>query len=560
MEMEINIRKKRIFVPENINLDSWDDIASLFRLLLEENIHTESDAKKWIRKMNELRAVLQQEKTMRYIHFTCRTDDTDRARRYRHFCREIEPKYKKEFQKLHHKLNQVPCREQMRHGEYSVYFKDVQKNRKVLHSRDLHLKVEENEAKAAYQRLTSKISISYRGKKLTRHEAADYLCSPDRTIRKEVWELEVAQWMQIQHEVEDIFTRLLHLRTQLAVRTGFANYMEYIFHAQKRVDYGPQDCASFHALCRKQIVPLLKNIQEERKTKLGIGVLKPFDLFCDEDGMEPLRPFQGTGELMEKSRMVFSRIDPRFGECFEILCRNGLMALDSRQGKAPGSYCVNLEESGLPFIFMNATGTQQDVITFLHEAGHAFHYLAMADSSHTSPPPLEMSELAARGMEVMGVNHLDVFYNDADDTLRAGKQYFQKMIARLTGIAHINSFEQWVYTHPDHSVEDRREFWAYLQHEYGGFVEYSDYLLKTSYHQAALMFEAPFYFITYAFSYAGALQLLNIYQKDQQKCIDHYWNALSLGGSEGLRNLYRAAGVEFGFPEEFIVQSIGKWT
>ena len=157
--MEINIRKKRIFVPEDINLDSWDDIASLFRLLLEEDIHTEADAEKWIRKMNELRAVLHQEKNMRYIHFTCRTDDPDRARRYQYFCREIEPRYKKEFQKLHHKLNQAPYREQMRHGEYSVYFKDVQKNRKVLHSRDLHLKVEENEAKAAYQRLTSEVEI-----------------------------------------------------------------------------------------------------------------------------------------------------------------------------------------------------------------------------------------------------------------------------------------------------------------------------------------------------------------------------------------------------------------
>ena len=171
-----------------------------------------------------------------------------------------------------------------------------------------------------------------------------------------------------------------------------------------------------------------------------------------------------------------------------------------------------------------------------------------------------MRELAALGMEIMGVNHLDVFYNDTGDALRAGKQYFQKMITHLTGIAHINSFEQWVYTHPDHSVEDRREYWASLQHEYGGLVDYSNELLKTIYHQTSLMFEAPFYFITYAFAYAGALQLLNIYQKDQQKCIDHYWNALSLGGREGLRNLYRAAGVEFGFPEKFVIQSLGKWT
>ena len=79
MEVKIN-KRKRNFVPENINLDSWGDIESLFLLLLEEDIHTEADAKKWIRKMNELKAVLYQEKNMRYIHFTCRTDDMDRAR------------------------------------------------------------------------------------------------------------------------------------------------------------------------------------------------------------------------------------------------------------------------------------------------------------------------------------------------------------------------------------------------------------------------------------------------------------------------------------------------
>ena len=34
----------------------------------------------------------------------------------------------------------------------------------------------------------------------------------------------------------------------------------------------------------------------------------------------------------------------------------GLLDVDSRKGKAPGGYNYPLDESGLPFIFMNASG------------------------------------------------------------------------------------------------------------------------------------------------------------------------------------------------------------
>src|SRR6266496_19892 len=58
-----------------------------------------------------------------------------------------------------------------------------------------------------------------------------------------------------------------------------------------------------------------------------------------------------------------------------------LLDLDSRKGKAPGGYCETLHFQGRPFIFMNAVGLVDDVMTLLHEAGHAFHAFA----SHAQP-------------------------------------------------------------------------------------------------------------------------------------------------------------------------------
>ena len=40
-----------------------------------------------------------------------------------------------------------------------------------------------------------------------------------------------------------------------------------------------------------------------------------------------------------------------------------LLDLESRKGKAPGGYQVNLEEARYPFIFMNAVGLDGDIRT-----------------------------------------------------------------------------------------------------------------------------------------------------------------------------------------------------
>ena len=57
----------------------------------------------------------------------------------------------------------------------------------------------------------------------------------------------------------------------------------------------------------------------------------------------------------------------------------GHLDLESRKGKAPGGYNYPLAEIGVPFIFMNATSTLRDMITILHEGGHAIHSFVTRD-------------------------------------------------------------------------------------------------------------------------------------------------------------------------------------
>ena len=279
-------------------------------------------------------------------------------------------------------------------------------------------------------------------------------------------------------------------------------------------------------------------------------------MHCDEDGLSTLKPFNSIDELIEKCREVFSQLDSRLEVYFTTMIKNNLFDLDNRKGKAPGAYCVKLEEWGLPFIFMNATGSHQDVMRLLHEAGHAFHYLSTNTSQRLyGTAPKEMCELASSGIEMMGLNHLNVFYSDAE-LRRVKRTYFQEVISYFSGIATLDAFQHWIYTHEGHTPEQRRNYWLELMDKYLGIVDYSDYkpLLEIMYHQVPLLFEAPFYFIGYAFARIGASQIWINYGKDRKKCVENYIYALSLGGSRSLKELYKAAGIDFGFNEKVITE------
>ncbi|NLF32591.1 MAG: M3 family oligoendopeptidase, partial [Planctomycetes bacterium] len=241
----------------------------------------------------------------------------------------------------------------------------------------------------------------------------------------------------------------------------------------------------------------------------------------------------------------------QLGRQFAMMRDAGLLDLASRKGKAPGGYATTLAEARRPFIFMNAVGVDRDVRTLLHEGGHAFHALAASDEPLVNyrHAPIEFCEVASMGMELLADGHLDVFYGGAD-LARSRREHLEGVIMILPWVATIDAFQHWIYTHPDHGLQERRAAWVAIHDRFGGgVVDWTglEEAKASLWHRQLHIFEMPFYYIEYGIAQLGALQLWVRARTDPAAALDAYKAALALGGSRPLPELFAAAGLRFDF-------------
>ena len=340
------------------------------------------------------------------------------------------------------------------------------------------------------------------------------------------------------------------LRTHIAKNAGFENYRDYAFRRMGRFDYTPDDCVKFHQAVEDEVVPVLRELQAERRKQLGLEKLRPWDLAVDPMNRPPLKPFTQVGEMVSRTQNIFNRLDGELGGGFRQMQELRLLDLDNRKGKAPGGYQSTLSESRLPFIFMNAVGLQRDVETILHEAGHAFHALATRgeDLQAYRSAPIEFCEVASMSMELLGNEFIEEFYSTAD-AKRARRVHIEGVVGVFPWIATVDAFQHWIYTHPAHTREARRKAWLELMDRFGGDVDWSDFESARSnlWHRQLHIFLHPFYYIEYGIAQLGALQVWANSKRDKARALEDYKKSLALGGSRPLPELFRTAGCRFEF-------------
>lgn len=352
---------------------------------------------------------------------------------------------------------------------------------------------------------------------------------------------------------------LLEKRHQVAVQAGFDNYRDYKFRELGRFDYTPEDCFAFHEAVRLHILPLQERLLDFRARKLALGTLTPYDTAATAANEKPLHPFSQGNELLEKSIRVLGRLRPYYADCLRAMRDKQRLDLDSRKGKAPGGYNCPLAETGIPFIFMNAAGTTDDVITMMHESGHAIHsFLAHPLRLNAFKEyPMEIAELASMSMELFSMEHWDVFFEQEDELLRARQEELKRVIDVLPWIAAIDKFQHWLYTHPGHKVESRTETWLEIHTAFSprnidwtGLETY-----RANYWQKQLhLYEVPFYYIEYGIAQLGAIAMWRQYKNDKEQALDHYEQALALGYTRPLPELYQTAGIGFRFSQDYILE------
>lgn len=553
---------ERHFLPAGFTVTDWETLQPFFEDLEKRYISGKAELEKWLADVSELEAVISEDACWRQINMTCDTTNKQYEDAFTFFCMEIEPKMKPYAFELNKKLLACPYEKDLDRGTFFPYLRSVENSISLYREANVPLQAELSMHAQQYGAISGAMSVTIDGKEYTMQQAAKFLQNPDRTIREAVFRKMAERRLQDKDKLNELYDQLLQLRHQVAINAGFDNYRDYKFRELGRFDYTIEDCFKFHDAVREHILPLHAMLVAYRKKRLGLDVMKPWDSDAEPAGTQPLQPFHNGSELSAKAIEVFNKLRPFFSGCLQTMQQMDRLDLESRKGKAPGGYNCPLAETGVPFIFMNAAGTMGDVITMMHEGGHAVHSFLShhLGLSAFKEYPMEIAELASMSMELFSMEHWDVFFKDEHELHRARLEELERIISVLPWIATIDKFQHWIYTNPGHTVAQREQQWMAILNEFStgivdwrGFEEYRTNLWQKQLH----LFEVPFYYIEYGIAQLGAMAMWRQYRSNKEQALDNYMAALSLGYTKTLKELYSTAGIRFDLSPAYVQELAG---
>ena len=390
----------RAFCPDDLDFSTIDNLNPYFDDLTNRNLDSLDDADLWLIDFSEFRSVIFEERTRLYIAMTCEMENRDNEKNYLYWVENFDPVLKEKFQKLYQKFVDCPHTEQSSTSHFALLRKHWQTSIEIFRPENIPLETEVSRLSQQYQKLLGSLTVEFNGREYTMQQMILFLQDTDRDNRKKAFETILKRWHDDSGELDELFNKLLKVRIKIAKNAGFDDYISYKFKSLGRFDYTPNQCLEFHDAIEKVVVPLCREAMEARCKDMNIDNLGPWDVNTDPLGRKPLRPFENIEQLVNGCLEIFNRVDAELGANFEHMMDLGLLDLSSRRGKAPGGFQITLSEVKLPFIFMNAVGTNRDLFTLLHEGGHAFHTFAARNQPIIDyrPAPMEFSEVASMAM------------------------------------------------------------------------------------------------------------------------------------------------------------------
>lgn len=547
----------RTFVKVDFTVTTWELLKPYFTDLQQREINSVAELEKWLIDYSELTAVISENMAWRYVKMTCDTTNTTLREAFNDFVQNIEPNTSPIANDLNKKIIASAFVNELNKPGYNIYLRGIKNSIELFREENIPLNTKLQELEQQFGEINGAQSIDYAGEKMTLQKASIFLKDLNRTIREDVYNKIQERRAQDETILNGLYTELISLRHQIALNAGFKNFRDYKHQALARFDYSVQDCLNFHEAVKLHAVPLINEHDKKRKEKLKLEDYRPWDTSVEEDSLPPLKPFKNAQDLIDKTILCFNKIDPFFGDCINTMQKMNRLDLESRIGKAPGGYQYPLYETDVPFIFMNAVGLHRDLVTMVHEGGHAIHSflnfnLELVDFKS---PPSEVAELASMSMELMSMEHWDSFFDTEEELKRAKKQQLESVLDALPWIAAIDKFQHWVYENPTHNITERYDAWLKIMSDFGSnVINYSgiEHNLKRRWQIQLHLFEVPFYYIEYGFAQLGAIAVWRNYKKNPKEAVEKYKKALALGYTQSIPKIYETAGIKFDFSPDYI--------
>ena len=488
------------------------------------------------------------------------TTDAQVERRYYAFLENILPVALAADQQLKHKF----LASGLEPKGFEVPLRNMRAEAELFREANLPLLTQERKMSSEYDKIVGAQTVQWEGQETTIAQLRPVYQNPDRDLRERAWRLAAERQLRDREAINALWARFMELRRQLAANADLPDYRAFAWRQMLRFDYTPADCVRFHRAIEQVVVPAATRIYEQRRKRLGVTALRPWDLDVDPLGRPPLRPFSTIDEMERKAAAIFHRLYPQLGEYFETMRREELLDLDNRKGKAPGGYCTYFPVAKRPFIFANSVGLHADVQTLLHEAGHAFHAF---ESSHLPyhqqwDVGMEFAEVASMGMELLAAPYLtgqDSFYSDAQ-AARARVEHLEGDLVFWPYMAVVDAFQHWVYENHAAATDPKNcdAAWAELWRRFMPGVDWSGFeeVMVTGWQRKLHIHQIPFYYIEYGLAQLGAVQVWRNALDNQADAVARYRKALSLGGTVTLPELYAAAGARFAFDAPTLQEAV----
>ncbi len=550
--------------PEALIVWTWPEIEPHYKDL-ESRPLTSDRVDEWLTDWTRLGEKLEEMYSRLSVATSINTADKEADARMNQFLDGIFPNAMAAEQKLKEKL----LASKLEPKGFDIPLRNMRAEADLFRESNLPLLSEEKKLAIEYDKIYGAQTVKWEGEEITLTRLAMNFQQPDRSRREKAWQAKAKRQLDDVEAINDLWVKFMDVRARIAKNAGKPSFREYAWQQKLRFDYTPADCKSFAAAIEQVVVPAATRIYKKRQQALGLDTLRPWDLVdgwysrpTPPASAPTLKPFAAMDELKAKASAIFHKVDPALGVRFDSMVADGLTDLDNRKNKAPGAYCTSYTSLRKPFIFVNAVGIHEDVMTTLHESGHAFHVFETAKVPYIQQlaVPMEFAEVASMGMELLASPYLTEFYSQAD-AARARIEHLEGMLLFWPFMATVDSFQQWVYENPKAGADPRLcdAKWGELWDRFIPGVNYSglEQVKNTGWHRKLHIHQIPFYYVEYGLAQLGAVQIFGNARQDQAAAVAAYRKALSLGGMVTLPELFQAANAKFAFDAATLKTAVG---
>ena len=409
----------------------------------------------------------------------------------------------------------------------------------------------ENALTTAYSKLMSEMKFEYQGKELPLSVVRGDLSHSDRAVRRAAAEAIGKGLAPHAAELDRIYDELVKVRTEIARKLGYRNFVELGYYRMCRMDYNAEMVARFRENVCRDLVPVVSRLKSELGKKLGFDRFMFYDNETYTDGEAP-RPVLDTAGIFEAAQAMYDEMDPVAGAFMRQMREAEAFDVEARDGKWGGGYCTGFADFKQPFILANFNGSSGDIDVITHEFGHALaaHFVYTEGEEELDAGGMETAECHSMSMEFFADKYMERFFGPQANAYRL-KHILDALSFIPYGVT-VDEFQHIVYEHPEYTPEDRKRVWRELEEKYRPYLTYEGvpYLEEgTRWQYQMHIYESPFYYIDYCLAQTVAFGFLIKADRDYDKAFADYIAFVRQGGQKAFPALVAEAGIASPFED-----------